>query len=77
MHVWPSRRLPLLSLPLILAAALLALAMRSVGAARDVALVTTIGSDIDGDLRNIGAGPDIGADETRFVRALYLTLVRR
>jgi hypothetical protein len=46
-------------------------------AARDVGLITTVGSDIDGDLRNIGAGPDIGADETRFVHALELPVVRR
>jgi hypothetical protein len=43
----------------------------------DNAFVTTIGEDFEGDQRTIGAGPDIGADETPFIYPLFLPLARR
>ncbi|MEP7359618.1 MAG: right-handed parallel beta-helix repeat-containing protein, partial [Anaerolineales bacterium] len=46
-------------------------------AARDVAKVTVISSDIDGDLRTAYGPPDIGADETPFIYPLFLPLARR
>jgi hypothetical protein len=46
-------------------------------AARDTGLSTLVSTDIDGDHRPIGPANDIGADETRFVTAVFLPLSRR
>jgi hypothetical protein len=45
-------------------------------AARDAGVLTPIVTDIDDDLRPIGALPDIGADETHFIFANFLPLLQ-
>ena len=46
-------------------------------AARDAGVLTLIALDFEGDPRPIGPKPDLGADETRFVHAVELPVVRR